>query len=69
MKQINFTLGLGTETYFACSLVFNGETLVLGGKNEYNQVQFQKLSLIALCLSQSDQKYGHPCIELVELSF
>ena len=40
MKQINFTLGPGTEAYFACSLVLNGETLVLGGKKQYNQVRF-----------------------------
>ena len=38
MKGINFTLGQETEAYFACSLVYNGETLLLGGKKEHNQV-------------------------------
>ena len=37
IKSNDFILGDGTETYFACSTVFQGETLVLGGKREYNQ--------------------------------
>ena len=38
MSEINFTLDVGTEAYFACSLIYMGETLILGGKKEYNQV-------------------------------
>ena len=38
MKQITFNLGESTEAYFACTIVFNGRTLVLGGKKQYNQV-------------------------------
>ena len=38
IKHINFTLGERTEAYFACSTVFNGETLIFGGKKYYNQV-------------------------------
>ena len=34
----NFTLGPATEAYFACSAVFNGETLIFGGMREPNQV-------------------------------
>ena len=42
IKGIDFTLGDGnTEVYFACSLVFKGETLILGGKRNYNQVSFR----------------------------
>ena len=37
IKGIDFNLGDGTEAYFACTTVFEGETLVLGGKREYNQ--------------------------------
>ena len=37
IKDIDFNLGDGTEAYFACTTVFEGETLVLGGKREYNQ--------------------------------
>merc|ERR1712003_591285 len=33
----NFTLGPATEVYFACSAVFNGETLIFGGMREPNQ--------------------------------
>ena len=34
----NFTLGPATEAYFACSALFNGETLIFGGMREPNQV-------------------------------
>ena len=34
----NFTLGPETEAYHACTSIFNGETLIFGGKREYNQV-------------------------------
>ena len=37
IKGIDFNLGDGTESYFACTMVFQGEQLVLGGKREYNQ--------------------------------
>ena len=37
IKGIDFNLDDGTEAYFACTTVFEGETLVLGGKREYNQ--------------------------------
>ena len=37
IKGIDFNLGDGTEAYFACKMVFQGEQLVLGGKREYNQ--------------------------------
>ena len=37
IKGINFNLGDGTEAYFACTTVFKGEQLILGGKREYNQ--------------------------------
>ena len=40
MQRINFTLGVDTEAYFGCSVVYHGETLVLGGKKEPNQVCF-----------------------------
>ena len=38
MQRTHFTLGVNTEAYFGCSVVYNGETLVLGGKQEPNQV-------------------------------
>ena len=38
MQQTHFTLGVNTEAYFGCSVVYNGETLILGGKQEPNQV-------------------------------
>ena len=38
IEKINFKLGAGTEVYHACSIVFKGETLVLGGKTQPNQV-------------------------------
>ena len=41
IKGVDFTIDDSTETYFACSLVFKGETLILGGKRKYNQVSFQ----------------------------
>ena len=36
--RTHFTLGVDTEAYFGCSVVYHGETLVLGGKKEPNQV-------------------------------
>ena len=38
MQRTNFTLAVDTEAYFGCSVVYNGETLILGGKKEPNQV-------------------------------
>jgi len=38
MQRIVFTLDDTTEAYFSCSTVYNGETLILGGKKEPNQV-------------------------------
>ena len=38
MQRTHFTLGVNTEAYFGCSVVYNGETLILGGKKEPNQV-------------------------------
>jgi len=38
MQPTYFTLGVNTEAYFGCSVVYNGETLILGGKKEPNQV-------------------------------
>ena len=38
MQRTVFTLDVATEAYFSCSVVFNGETLILGGKKEPNQV-------------------------------
>ena len=38
MQRTNFTLGVNTEAYFGCSVIYNGETLILGGKSEPNQV-------------------------------
>ena len=38
MQRINFTLGVDTEAYFGCSVIYQGETLILGGKKEPNQV-------------------------------
>ena len=38
MQEINFTLGGQTEAYFGCSVIYNGETLIFGGKKEPNQV-------------------------------
>ena len=35
----NVSLGPGTEAYFGCSSILNGETYVFGGKREYNQVK------------------------------
>ena len=32
MQRTVFTLDVATEAYFSCSVVFNGETLILGGK-------------------------------------
>ena len=40
MQRTNFTLDVNTEAYFGCSVVYNGETLVLGGQKEPNQVYF-----------------------------
>ena len=40
MQRTNFTLGVKTEAYFGCSVVYKGETLILGGKKEPNQVCF-----------------------------
>ena len=39
MKNINFELGENTTAYFACTTVLNGETLVLGGQKQSNQVR------------------------------
>ena len=36
--RTHFTLGVDTEAYFGCSVVYHGETLVLGGKKKPNQV-------------------------------
>ena len=41
MKSIDFTLGARTEAYFACTAVFGGQAIVVGGKTEYNQVSYQ----------------------------
>ena len=38
MQRTHFTLGVNTEAYFGCSVVYNGETLIFGGKKEPNQV-------------------------------
>ena len=38
IRRTHFTLGVDTEAYFGCSVVYHGETLVLGGKKEPNQV-------------------------------
>ena len=38
---MELTIDDATEAYFACSLVFKGETLILGGKRKYNQVSFK----------------------------
>ena len=38
IDKINFDLEAGTEVYHACSIVFKGETFVLGGKTQPNQV-------------------------------
>ena len=38
MQQTYFTLGAETEAYFGCSVIYNGETLIFGGKKEPNQV-------------------------------
>ena len=40
MQRTVFTLDVATEAYFSCSVVFNGETLILGGKKQPNQVRF-----------------------------
>ena len=40
MQQTHFTLGAETEAYFGCSVIYNGETLIFGGKKEPNQVNF-----------------------------
>ena len=40
MQQTYFTLGAETEAYFGCSVIYNGETLIFGGKKEPNQVIF-----------------------------
>ena len=42
----DFTLGPHTEAYYACTAVFNGETLVFGGMREPNQVFFDYLAEI-----------------------
>ena len=53
LKTVNFTLKAKTDAYFACSVVFQDKTLVMGGKNEPNQV-FMKylLSIINVFLVQ-----------------
>ena len=51
IKGVDFTIDDSTEAYFACSIVFKGETLVLGGKRKYNQVSFQ-ISLTILIFEQ-----------------
>ena len=38
IRRTHFTLGVDTEAYFGCSVVYHGETLVLGGKKKPNQV-------------------------------
>ena len=38
MQRTHFTLGVNTEAYFGCSVVYNGDTFILGGKKEPNQV-------------------------------
>ena len=38
MKSINFEFGENTEAYFACTTVLHGETLILGGQKQSNQV-------------------------------
>ena len=47
MKAINFNFGAETEAYHACTVVLKGQTLVLGGKTQPNQVSklfFSKFS-------------------------
>ena len=34
----NLTLGAKTEAFHACSVVYKGETYIVGGKRQYNQV-------------------------------
>ena len=44
MFSTDFSFGDETEVNGACSIVFQGETLILGGRKEYNQVsKFSKL--------------------------
>ena len=38
MERSHFTLSVNTDAYFGCSVVYNGETFILGGKKEPNQV-------------------------------
>lgn len=45
MQGINFTLGTDTEAYFGCSVIYKGETLIIGGKKEPNQVGFRMYHL------------------------
>ena len=41
IKGIDFNFGPGTEAYFGCTVVWDGQAVILGGKKEYNQVSFQ----------------------------
>ena len=43
IKRMDFVFGNSTEAYFACSIIFNGKTLILGGKQNYNQVNKETL--------------------------
>ena len=53
IKEINFNLGTETEAYFACSIVYKGATLVLGGQKQYNQVSADDLKRYLSTLSLS----------------
>ena len=60
MNGINFTLGAGTETYFACSAVFKGETFLFGGLREPNQVIFKNRIKMEYLAPSSRWVYSYP---------
>ena len=55
MKNINFEFGDNTEAYFACITILNGETLVLGGQKQSNQVCLFTHSHITIKLNHLDK--------------
>ena len=59
IQRTNFTLGEKTEAYFGCSVVYKGETLILGGKKEPNQVCFFFYCLKIYNLFKSSAKLNH----------
>ena len=59
MQRTNFTLGVKTEAYFGCSVVYKGETLILGGKKEPNQVCVCFYRLKIYNLLKSSAKLNH----------